>query len=56
MGPPVIAGNTVSWTGLAGGPTFGSPIMTFGPPPFDVVGVNGLPAASFTGFPMTVLP
>lgn len=54
--PPIIAGNQV--TALTNFPVLdiGPDVVTFTPPPFDVVATNGLPAAAFADFPLTVVP
>ena len=56
VGQPAVAGNTVTWTGTPGAPTFGGTIITYGPPPFDLIGCNALPAPAFIDFPMSILP
>jgi hypothetical protein len=53
--PGVIAGNTVTvnmaFPMLSGGP----PVCSYLAAPPDVLGLTGLPAAPFAGFPMVVI-
>ena len=52
----VISDFTVS--GALGLPllNFGADVVSYTPPPFDVVGMNGLRLESFADFPLTVVP
>ena len=53
---PVVAGSTVTFTGLDSGPSFGGDVISYVPPPADLFGANALPAAPFSAFPVTVIP
>ena len=56
LAPLVIAGSTVS--GELGNPllNIGPDVVNYNPPPFDVVGMNGLQLEDFGDFPLTVVP
>ncbi len=50
----VNAGAVVELTGLDVGPDVGPNVISFSPPPFDVLSLGtGLPAAAFVDFPLT---
>lgn len=53
---PIASGSAVTWTGFTTGPGVFGPVVHYTPPPADLFGANGLPAAAFSGFPLTVLP
>lgn len=56
MSPPIASGLTVTWPATPAGTGLGPNTIQYVPPPFDVIGLNLLPAAGFTGFPLTVIP
>lgn len=47
-----FAPNRVQLTALGGGADPGPDVVSYSPPPFDVIGPGG-PAAAFTDFPLT---
>lgn len=56
LAPLVISDFTV--TGTLGLPLLdlGADVVNYNPPPFDVVGLNGLRLEDFGDFPLTVVP
>lgn len=48
------SGKSVSGDSSDTGPGFGGPDANYAPPPSDVIGLNGVAAAAFSGFPVTV--
>ena len=55
FGPVTAAGNTVTFDSLPGVPTFGDPVVSYLPPPSDLIGLDGKPVALFAGFPVTLI-
>lgn len=56
MADPVVAGSTVTYTGIPSGSGFGPPTISYNPPPFDLLSSFGTPVAEFNIFPLTILP
>lgn len=56
LAQPVATGSVVTFTGDDTGASLGGPTISFEPPPFDLLGVTGVPAAGFTDFPLSIIP
>ena len=51
----IASGKSVSGDSTLGGPGDPSDTVRYTPPPADVLGLNGVPAAAFSAFPVTVV-
>ncbi len=51
----ISAGSIVTLVGGIGSADVGDDVVTYTPPPFDVIGMNALEAIAFADFPITLV-